>query len=74
MTLVPNHMQHTIDIVVARDLETCKEEGDEPEEIELHTFSLSKIFELAIEKEFREARTIAALYLARDWLAVQNDS
>lgn len=69
LTLVPSHLQHTVDVVVARALFPASEEGDEPEHIECHTYSLDEIFELATQKEFREARTIAALYMARDWLA-----
>ena len=61
--------QHTVDVVIARDLFPASEQGDEPEHIVSHTYSLEELFELATKKEFREARTIAALYLARDWLA-----
>ncbi|MEO0997025.1 MAG: ADP compounds hydrolase NudE [Pseudomonadota bacterium] len=71
LTLVPSHLQHTVDVVVARDLFPASAEGDEPEHIDCHTHSLTDIFELATQKEFREARTIAALYLARDWLTAR---
>ena len=69
LTLVPSHLQHTVDVVIARELFPASEKGDEPEHIVSHTHSLTELFELATKKEFREARTIAALYLARDWLA-----
>jgi len=68
MTQSPNYMQHKTQIVLALDLYHEKLEGDEPEEMAVHRFPLSDIASIAAMENVTESRTIAALYLARDWL------
>ena len=68
MTQSPNYMQHSTQIVVARDLYAERCEGDEPEIMEVITWPIDDIAGLVARSDFAEARTIAALYLARDWL------
>lgn len=65
----PNYMGHTTDVILARDLYPSRLEGDEPEPLELVTWPLARIDELAMNEEFSEGRAIAALYLARQRLA-----
>lgn len=68
MTSAPNYMGHKITTVLARDLYPCKLEGDEPEDMEVVHWPLSRLDELFARDDFSEARTIAALYMVRDRL------
>ncbi len=68
MTQSPNYMQHRTQIVLARDLYPEKLEGDEPEEMAVHRLPLADIAAIAALDNVTESRTIAALYLARDWI------
>lgn len=68
MTQSPNYMQHATQIVVARELYPHRCEGDEPEIMEVLTWPMADIAGLVSRPDFSEARSIAALYLARDWL------
>lgn len=65
----PNYMQHHTQIVLARDLYPQTAEGDEPEPLEVEAFRLSELDQLVVRADLTEARTIAALYLARAVLA-----
>ncbi|MFT5083489.1 MAG: ADP-ribose diphosphatase [Lentisphaeria bacterium] len=65
----PSYMQHRTQVVLARDLYPEKLVGDEPEELTVLPFPLDDIAAIAAIENVTEARTIAALYLARDWLA-----
>ena len=68
MTQSPNYMQHKTQIVLARDLYPEKLEGDEPEPLRVEAFPIADVSAIAERANVTEARTIAALYLARDWL------
>lgn len=69
LTSAPGYIRGTgMKIVLARDLYPQKLEGDEPEEIEVVPWQLSKIHELLLRHDFNEARSIAALYMLRDLL------
>jgi ADP-ribose diphosphatase len=74
LSLVPTHLQHTISVCVATGLSPADAEGDEFEPIVSHTYSMGRLFELTTGDEFTEARSIAAAYMARDWLRGQRDS
>ena len=69
MSQSPNYMQHRTQIVLARGLYPEKLEGDEPEPMAVKAFPIADIASIAALDNVTEARTIAALYLARDWLA-----
>ncbi|WP_432471255.1 ADP compounds hydrolase NudE [Amphritea sp. HPY] len=68
MTSAPNYMGHKITSILARGLFPCRLEGDEPEEMEVVRWPLSRIEELFARDDFSEARAIAALYMVRDKL------
>ncbi len=72
MTQSPNYMQHKTQIVLAMGLYPESLPGDEPEPLSVHTFSLSNIGEIVSHPNVSEARTIAALYLAKDWLSARS--
>ncbi len=68
VTLAPGYLSHKMSIVLARELYPEKLEGDEPEPIEVIPFPLQQLDELIQRHDFTEARSIAALYLAREYL------
>lgn len=72
MTSAPNYMGHRISAIIARDLYPCKLEGDEPEPMEVVRWPLSNIEELIAQPELTEGRAIAALYMTRHFLSVEN--
>lgn len=68
VSLAPSYLEHTIDIILAEDLYPEKLQGDEPEELEVVPWNIKRIDSLLATGECSEARSIAALYLAADYL------
>lgn len=68
VTLSPNYMSHEAHVVVARDLYPDKLPGDEPEPLEPVPWKLDAIDQLALREEFSEGRSLAALFIAREWM------
>ena len=71
ITLAPTYMSHTAQLVVARDLYPERLAGDEPEELEVIPWKLDALHELILREDFSEGRSIAALFIAREWLRMQ---
>jgi ADP-ribose diphosphatase len=70
-TLAPGYFAHVTHVVFARDLYEQRRPGDEPEEIEVVPWRLSKLKDLVAQEDCTEARSIAALYMVRDLLREQ---
>ena len=68
MTIAPGYIGHTTHIVLAEELYRQQLPGDEPEEIEVIPWSLDDTARLLARADFTEARSIAALFLARETL------
>ena len=68
LSLAPGYMTHITHVVLARDLYPAKLEGDEPEELEVVAWPLSDLYSLVQRPDCTEGRSIAALYIARDYL------
>lgn len=68
VSLAPGYIQHRTHIVLARDLFPEREEGDEPEPIEVVPWALDDLQSLLAREDFSEARSIAALFLVRAFL------
>lgn len=68
LSLSPAYMSHRTAIVLARDLYPARLPGDEPEAIETLRWPLARLEDLLAREDFSEARSIAALYLVRDWI------
>jgi ADP-ribose diphosphatase len=68
LSLAPAYLEHMIDIVIAEDLYKEKLQGDEPEELEVIPWKLDNIQGLLETGECTEARSIAALYMTKDFL------
>lgn len=69
LSLAPTYMSHEIQLVVAEGLFLEKLEGDEPEPLEVVPWRLDALHELILREEFSEGRSIAGLFLLREWLA-----
>lgn len=63
LSLAPGYMGHVTNIILAEDLSEHREEGDEPEEIEVVPWKISEIDKLIERDDFSEGRSVAALYL-----------
>src|SRR5210317_2404480 len=68
LSLAPGYMTHITHVVLARDLYPEKLDGDEPEELEVVPWPLADLRSLTARDDCTEGRTIAALYIARDYL------
>ena len=68
LTLAPTYMSHQTHVVLARDLYPHRLPGDEPEALELVPWKLADLGQLILREEFSEGRSIAALFLVREWL------
>jgi len=69
LTLAPGYFGHTTHVVLAEDLYPADREGDEPEEIEVVPWRLSELDSLFAREDVSEARSIAALFMARERLS-----
>jgi len=70
--LSPSYMEHGINIVIAQDLYPERLPGDEPEPIEVLEVSIAGIADFCLRADVCEGRSIAALFLVREWLAQQD--
>lgn len=68
MALAPGYFGARIELVVALDLYPSPLPGDEPEPPELVEWPLSAAQNLLEKPDFTEARSIAALFLVKEWL------
>ena len=55
-------------VVVARDLYPHRLPGDEPEELEVVPWKLDALHALALREDCSEGRSLAALFITREWL------
>jgi len=67
-TVAPGYLSHETHIVLAEDLYEQKNDGDEPEEIEIIPWQMDRLPDLLKHDECTEARSIAALFLVRELL------
>ena len=68
VTQSPNYMQHKTQIVLARDLYEARLEGDEPEPLRVIEMPFDRLDQIISHPKVSEARTIAALFLAKHYL------
>jgi len=67
-TISPSYMSHAIDVLLAEDLYEKTAVGDEPEPLEVVEKKLSDLADIILLDECTEARSIAALFAAREHL------
>lgn len=68
LTLAPTYMNHQSWLVLARDLYPRRLPGDEPEELDVVPWAISRLDELMLREDFSEGRSLAALFIVREWL------
>ncbi len=66
LTIAPGYIDAKTHVVLAQELYEKRMVGDEPEDIEVISWRLEQIDNLLQREDFSEARSIAALYIARD--------
>ena len=71
LSLAPTYMSHQSWLVLARDLYPQRLPGDEPEELEVVPWKLDALDQLMLRDDFSEGRSLAALFIAREWLRGQ---
>jgi ADP-ribose diphosphatase len=69
LSLSPSYMSAMTHVVLARDLYPERLIGDEPEELEVVPWKLSELHTLIAQSDVTEGRSIAALFIAREYLA-----
>jgi ADP-ribose diphosphatase len=69
LSLSPNYMTAMTHVVLARELYPERLVGDEPEELEVVSWKLSELHTLLERPDVTEGRSIAALFMAREYLA-----
>lgn len=69
LSLSPSYMKSQIHVFIAQDLTESPLEGDEPEPLEIVKWPLDDLDALVLREDMHEGRAIAALYLAKQWLA-----
>lgn len=68
LTLAPTYMSHQTHLVLARGLYPQRLPGDEPEALDVVPWKLADLGELILQEDFSEGRSIAALFIVREWL------
>jgi len=68
MTLAPTYMSHQTHLVLAEDLYPERLPGDEPEELEVVPWRLDALHELMLREDCSEGRSLAAMFIAREYL------
>lgn len=68
LSLAPGYIAHQTTIILARALKAAPLKGDEPETLEVVAWPLNALDQLLGTGHISEARSIAALYLARSFL------
>lgn len=68
LTLAPTYMAHQTWLVLAEDLYPERLPGDEPEPIEVIPWPLARLNELMLREDCSEGRSLAAMFIAREYL------
>lgn len=69
LSLSPNYMTAMTHVVLARELYPERLVGDEPEPLDVVPWKLSELHTLLGRPDVTEGRSIAALFIAREYLA-----
>lgn len=74
LTLAPGYSSQRTHVVLARDLYPAPLPGDEPEPLQVQPWPLARLAELISLPECSEARTLAAMFMAREFLLQESDA
>jgi ADP-ribose diphosphatase len=69
LSLLPAYMTHKAQVILAEDLYPHSLPGDEPERLEVVPWKLADLPALLARDDVTEGRSIAALFVAREFLA-----
>ncbi|HJP98361.1 MAG TPA: ADP compounds hydrolase NudE [Rhodanobacteraceae bacterium] len=69
LSLLPAYMTHRAQVILAQDLYPARLAGDEPEPLEVVPWKLSELHRLLARDDVSEGRSVAALFIAREYLA-----
>ena len=69
LSLAPGYLAHRTEVILARNLYPKRLPGDEPEPLEVVPWPLDDLSGLLARADFSEARSLAALFLARERLS-----
>ncbi|HEX5961432.1 MAG TPA: ADP compounds hydrolase NudE [Rhodanobacteraceae bacterium] len=69
LSLLPAYMTHKAQVILAEDLYPRRLPGDEPEPLDVVPWKLSELHVLLARDDVSEGRSIAALFMAREYLA-----
>lgn len=69
LSLSPSYMTHMTHVVLAQDLYPERLLGDEPEELDVVPWKMAELHTLLGRDDVTEGRSIAALFMAREYLA-----
>lgn len=69
LSLAPAYMTHKTHVVLAQDLYEQRLPGDEPEPLQVVPWKLADLHLLLARDDVTEGRSIAALFMAREYLA-----
>lgn len=72
MTIAPAYMEHEAWLVLAEDLYPERLPGDEPEELEVVPWRLDDLDQLILRKDCSEGRSIAGMFIVREFLAMRD--
>lgn len=73
MTLAPTYMAHQTHLVLAEDLYPERLPGDEPEQLEVVPWRLDRLHEVMLLEDLSEGRSLAALFIVREYLALRGN-
>ncbi len=73
MTLAPGYLTHRMNLVLAESLYPAKRQGDEPEALEVVKWPIADIDQIIEQPDFTEARSVAALFLAKQMIKTVKD-
>ncbi|HEX5954176.1 MAG TPA: ADP compounds hydrolase NudE [Rhodanobacteraceae bacterium] len=68
LSLLPAYMTHKAQVILAQDLYPQRLPGDEPEMLEVVPWKLADLSRLLARDDVSEGRSIAALFIAREYL------
>ena len=69
MTLAPGILGYRMEVVLAKSLYRRRRRGDEPEPLDLLKWPIARLDEIPQREDISDARTLAALFIARSALA-----
>lgn len=69
LSLLPAYMSHKAQVILAEDLYAQRRPGDEPEPLDVVPWKMSELHTLLARDDVSEGRSIAALFIAREYLS-----